>query len=205
MKRTLCLAMSLTLGSLALPGLSAHAAPPGTAKPGPAKALSPGEGSPARRYFTDVVLVNQHGEQMRFYTDLIKGKVVAINSFFGDCTGSCPIIMRSFSQIQEALGDRLGKEVSLLSLSVDPLTDTPSRLMDYARKLSARPGWYFLTGKKENVDQALFKLGQSVQAKEAHLNIVIIGNERTGLWKKAFALAPPDQLIRLVEGVLQDR
>ena len=64
---------------------------------------------------------------------------------------------RNFAKIQEALGDRLGKDVHLISLTVDPETDTPSRLKEYAEKLGAKPGWHLLTGKKENIDLALSK------------------------------------------------
>ena len=161
--------------------------------------------SAAHEYFTDVVLVNQEGEKMRFYSDLLEGKVVIINSFFGTCQGSCLPMNRNLEKVQEALGDRVGKEVRILSISVDPTVDTPPALKEYAKKLHARPGWYFLTGDRANVDFALKKLGQFVSDKQDHLNILIIGNERTGLWKKAFGLASSDELVKVVESVLKDQ
>src|SRR6266699_2360104 len=142
--------------------------------------------TPAHKYFTDVQLVNQNGEKMRFYTDLLQGKVVIINSFFGTCQGSCLPMNRNLERVQQALGDHVGKDVHIISISVDPTVDTPASLKEYAKKLHARPGWYFLTGEKRNVDFALTKLGQFVVDKQDHLNILIIRNERTGLWKKAF-------------------
>ena len=161
--------------------------------------------SPAQSYFTDVVLVNQNGEKMRLYSDLLHGKVVIINSFFAACQGSCLPISRNLEKVQEALGDRVGKNVHLISISVDPTVDTPAALKEYAKKLHARPGWYFLTGDKQNVEFALKKLGQFVTDKQDHLNIIIIGNEPTGLWKKAFGLAQSDELIKVVESVLNDQ
>lgn len=161
--------------------------------------------SPAHKYFTDVVLINQNGEKMRLYTDLLQGKVVIINSFFATCQGSCLPMNRNLEKVQQALGDRLGKDVYIISISVDPTVDTPSGLKEYAKKLNAREGWYFLTGDKQNVEFALTKLGQFVSDKQDHLNIFIIGNERTGLWKKAFGLAPSDQLVKIVESVLNDK
>ena len=107
--------------------------------------------------------------------------------------------------MQLALGDRVGKDVHIISISVDPLVDTPANLKAYAKKLHARPGWYFLTGEKQNVDFALGKLGHLVSRKEEHLNIFIIGNERTGLWKKAFGLAQSDEIVKVVESVLNDK
>jgi len=161
--------------------------------------------SSARTYFTDVLLVNQDGQKMRFYSDLLQGKVVIINSFFGTCQGSCLPMNRNLEKVQEALGDKVGKEVRIISISVDPETDTPARLKDYAAKLHAKPGWYFLTGDRQNVEFALRKLGQYVSDKQDHLNIIIIGNERTGLWKKAFGLARSDELVKVVESVLNDQ
>ena len=161
--------------------------------------------SAAEKYFSDVELINQDGQKMRFYSDVLKDKVVVINTFFTTCTGVCPPINRNLEKVQEALGDRLGKDAFLISMSVDPETDTPSRLKEYSRRFHARPGWIFLTGKKENVDWALYKLGQYVEAKEGHTNIIIIGNEPKGLWKKAFGLAKADELIKVVEDVIGDR
>ena len=161
--------------------------------------------SAAQRYFTDTVLINQNGEKMRFYTDLLKGKTVIIDSFFATCQGSCLPMSRNLEKVQNLLGDRLGKDVSIISISVDPIVDTPSSLKAYAKKLNARPGWHFLTGDKANVDTVLKKLGQFVDDKQDHLNIFIIGNERTGLWKKAFGLAKSEDLMKVVDSVINDQ
>lgn len=163
------------------------------------------EQSAAHKYFTDVVLINQNGEKMRFYSDLLQGKVVIINSFFGTCQGSCLPMNRNLEKVQAALGDRVGKEVRIISISVDPTVDTPASLKEYSKKLHAKPGWYFLTGDKQNVDFALNKIGHFVPDKQDHLNIFIIGNESTGLWKKAFGLAQSDELVKVVESVLNDQ
>ena len=163
------------------------------------------EPSAAQKYFSDVELVNQDGEKVRFYSDMLKGKTVVIYPFFTTCTSVCPPMSRNMEKVQEALGERVGRDVFLISISVDPLTDTPPRLKEYAQKFHARKGWTFLTGKKENVDWALYKIGQYVESKDDHTTIWIIGNEATGLWKKAFGLAKAEELIGLVEGVMNDK
>ena len=163
------------------------------------------EQSAAQKYFTDVVLTNQYGERMRLYSDLLKGKVVIINSFFATCPGSCLPMARNLQKIQVALGDRVGKDVFIISISVDPTVDTPASLKEYAKKVAAGPGWYFVTGDKTSIDFALRKLGQYVDDKQDHTNIFIIGNERTGLWKKAFGLAKSEELVKVVESVLNDQ
>jgi protein SCO1/2 len=162
------------------------------------------EQSPAQKYFTDVVLINQDGKQMRFYSDLLQGKVVIINSFFGTCQESCLPVNHNLEKLQQALGEHMGRDAHIISISVDPAIDTPANLKEYAEKLHAKPGWYFLTGDKQNVDMALNKVGLFVKEKQDHLNLIIIGNERTGLWKKSFGLAQIDELVKVVESVLND-
>ena len=157
----------------------------------------------ARNYFTDVQLVNQHGDTMRLYSDLMEGKTVVINSFFATCQAVCPALSKNFNDIQAHLGDR--KDVTLISISLDPENDTPAKLREYAKRVGAKPGWYFLTGTKQNVDAALRKLGQYVDDKNSHFNVILIGNDRTGLWKKALGLAPAKELIPIVDSVVNDK
>jgi cytochrome oxidase Cu insertion factor (SCO1/SenC/PrrC family) len=168
----------------------------------PAAALGPL--TAGHRYFTDAELVNQDGRRVRFYTDLLSGKVVVINTFFTACTGSCLVMHNTLARLQERLGDRLGRDINLLSLSVDPEVDTPAMLHTYAQRFRARPGWHFLTGDKSVVAGVLKKLGQFVENRDAHSSILLIGNEPTGLWKKAFGLGKPEAIFAVVDSVLAD-
>jgi len=198
MSAAIRLVLSALLAAVAV--VPVAAAPPQTPSP-----VRQRDSRGAHEYFTDVVLVDHAGRPQRLYSDLLRDKVVVVNSFFTSCIASCPIIMGKMTRIQEALGDRLGRDVHLLSVTVDPAIDTPARLKEYAARLGARSGWYLLSGAPANVRLALRKLGEVAKTQEAHLNILLIGNEPTGLWKKALALAAPDELVRLVQGVLEDR
>jgi protein SCO1/2 len=213
MKRTL-LAIALCLSAAASAAAQTPARP---APPPPAEVADPHAGhhmgdaakqeqpSPAQKYFSDVELLDQDGRRLRFYTDVLKGKTVVLNAFFTTCTSVCPPMNRNMEKIQAALGERAGKDVFLVSISVDPETDTPARLKEYSQKFHAGPGWMFLTGKKENVEWALYKVGQYVEAKDDHTTVIIVGNEATGLWKKAFGMAKPAELIQIVESVADDK
>ena len=213
MKKTLC-SILICLAASAAAAQQQQTAPRPAPPPKPAEVADPHAGhhmaeqqaqqSPAAKYFSDVELLDQDGRKVRFYTDMLKGKTVVINAFFTTCTSVCPPMNRNMEKVQEALGDRLGRDVFLVSISVDPATDTPTRLKEYAQKFHARPGWIFLTGKKENVDWALYKLGQYVEAKDDHKTVIIVGNEKTGLWKKAFGLANAADLVSIVKGVADD-
>ncbi|HEX2059794.1 MAG TPA: SCO family protein [Thermoanaerobaculia bacterium] len=154
------------------------------------------------KYFTDLELVDHNGKKVRFYSDLIDGKIVVINSFFATCTGVCPVMSGTFKKIQAALGDRIGRDVHLVSIAVDPENDTPAQLRKYAKATAARPGWTFITGDKESVETALYKLGLKTANKESHTPVVLIGNEPKGVWKKAYGLAAADEVVRLVQEVV---
>jgi protein SCO1/2 len=178
----------------------------GEAAQGPRASGSPSpQSSASQRYFTDVPLLDQDGVKRRFYSDLLQGKVVIINVLFTRCDNACPVMSQTFARIQEYLGDRLGTDVHMLSISVDSDTDTPAVLKAYASSFKARPGWFFLSGDKHNVDASLQKLGQRVERKEDHSNLFLIGNDRTGLWKKVFGMAPYEEIVRVLETVLNDK
>lgn len=169
------------------------------------RAAAPAGDPEARKYFSDVVLVDQDGHEHRFYSDLLAGKTVVINAFFTSCTGVCPVLSGKMAALQTKLGDRLESEVRLISISVDPATDTPDKLHDYAERFGAREGWYLLGGTKENVDWALYRVGQYVESPEAHTNVMILGNEPAHFWRKVLGLVPTDELMRSVDEVAAEK
>lgn len=189
-----------TLAVLALATTAAVAMAPAAAAERPVE-----QRETARSYFTDTVLVDQHGKEVHFYSDLMDGKVVVIDSMFTTCVAVCPVMSKKMKAIAEAAGDRLGRDVQLISISVDPAADTPAKLRDYATRNGApAKGWSFLTGSPDNVQTVLGKLGFAVEDKDAHSTLVLIGNERTGLWKKANGLASPAELVEIFASVLDD-
>ena len=153
----------------------------------------------------DIVLLNQNGERVHVYGDLIKGKVVAINTIFTTCTTICPPMGATFSKLRELIGGRIGEDVNLISISVDPVTDTPQRLKAWGEKFHAGPGWTLLTGPKHEVDRLLKALKVFSADKWDHAPIVLIGSEASGEWTRAYGLAPPSKLAEIIAGVIGDK
>jgi protein SCO1/2 len=152
-----------------------------------------------REYFTDLPLVTQDGKPVRFYTDILKGKVVLISFVYTNCTDVCPILMPNLAEIQDGLGDRFGRDVHFVSISVDPEDDTPEELKEYGAKYGAKPGWTFLTGKKENVDWVVYKLGQYAEDFEDHTMLFLLGDVRNGRWRKFRGdQAPETNLLKIL-------
>jgi protein SCO1/2 len=161
------------------------------------RAEAPGSGA---QRFPNVALRTQYGTSVRFYDDLIKGKVVLINFMFTTCTSICPRTTANLVKVEEILGERLGRDVRIVSVSVDPANDTPEVLRKYAARYGTKPGWYFVTGKRSDIDLIRKKLGayEDDGDKTQHSGVLIYGNEATGQWAATPSLANPTTIARSV-------
>lgn len=156
---------------------------------GPAAAAGAGSTPWGADYFPNVPLVSHEGKTVRFFDDLIKDKVVAINFIYTSCPDVCPLETARLREVQEILGDRVGKDVFMYSITIDPERDTPEVLRQYAEKFDVGPGWLFLTGKEADITLLRKKLGLLSDADrpddlEAHSLSLVIGNQSTGRWMK---------------------
>src|SRR5262245_32417681 len=107
----------------------------------------------------NVPLVTHEGQAVTFYDDLIRGKVVAINMMYAECEGICPLATSNLVRVQELLGERAGRDVFLYSLTLQPELDTPQRLQEYAVMHGVKPGWFFLTGLRADLERLRYHLG----------------------------------------------
>ena len=135
-------------------------------------------------YLPNVPVVTQDGKTLAFYDDVIKGKIVVINFIYTTCRDVCPLTSARLAQVQERLGDKIGRDVFFVSVSIDPETDTPALMKAQADALRARPGWLFLTGKREDIDAIRYKLGERSRSLTEHRNEVLFGNDKTGEWAR---------------------
>ena len=165
----------------------------------PAEADVPHDDQLSKMNIPDIELLDQNGRKIHFYTDLIKGQTVAINFIFTTCTTICPPLGATFARVQKELGD---KDVRFISISVDPVTDTPERLKAWGAKFHAGDRWTFVTGSKPQVDELLRALGASSARREDHSPTVLIGNDATGNWTRTYGLAKASQLVQIVNDAI---
>jgi protein SCO1/2 len=166
----------------------------------PAPAAAAGdENHPVRQQIPDIDCLDQDGKRLRFNTDLVKGKVVVINFIFTSCTYTCPRLGQSFARLQTTLGDRTGKDVHLISISTDPVTDTPSRLKEWATRMHAKPGWTLVTGDKAEIDRLLKVMTGDPSGQATHSPLLLIGNESKGSWIEAYAFDNPVRLVQQID------
>lgn len=168
---------------------------------------APNESRWGANYFPNVPLVNQDGKTVRFYDDLLKGKIVAVYLMYTTCQYSCPLETARLAQAQRLLGDRVGKDIFFYSISIDPKHDIPQVLKGYAEKYHAGPGWQFLTGKPADIELISKKLGLYSEPdpanRDGHIPVLMIGNVPTGQWMKNSALDNPRFLATMIGQFLE--
>ena len=161
-------------------------------------------------WFTNVEVKTHDGRTLRFYDDVMKGKIILINFFFTDCDDICPLMTENLARVQGLLGPRAGKDIFMVSISLQPERDTPEVLAAYARSYAVGPGWLFLTGKKDDIELLRHRLGfvdsDPVQDAdlEQHIGTVRIANEPMHRWAMSPALLNPTALVRAVKRVIPE-
>lgn len=159
----------------------------------------------SRLAIPDVELLDQDGRKVRFYTDLVRDRVVAINFIFTTCTTICPPLGATFARVQKELGERTGRDVSFVSISVDPVTDTPERLKAWGAKFHAGPSWMFVTGDKPQVSELLRAFGAASATPQDHSPTILIVDDARGQWTRTYGLAPPSQLVKLINEAINGK
>lgn len=152
-------------------------------------------------YIPNFTVTTQRGKPVKFYDDLVKGKIVIISFIYTSCTDICPLTTARIAQLEEKLGDMVGREVFLISMTVDPKTDTPERLKEYAERFGAGPGWSFVTGRPEDIRAINYKFGDRSPILSEHRNEVVIGNDATGEWQKDSVFGDIDRLALTVRSL----
>jgi protein SCO1/2 len=168
-------------------------------------------GSAAARmegYFPNTVLETHEGKTVRFYDDLLRGRTVLINFMFTSCQGICPLTTSNLVRVQKALGPRVGEDVFLYSITLDPEQDTPKVLKRYAKAVGVGPGWTFLTGERKEIEALRRKLGlydpdPVIDADMMqHAGLVVYGNESMGRWAVIPGQLSPDAIVKAVYRVM---
>ena len=143
----------------------------------------------------DTVLTDQNGKAVKFRTEVLADRLAVVNFIYTTCTTVCPVQSALIADLQQRLGERSGKEVSLISVSVDPLRDTPLRLKEFAARYKAGPGWRFLTGSRQAVDEVLKAFDVYTPNFADHPAAVLVGNPRSGEWVRLFGFPSTDQIL----------
>ena len=187
----------LTTGSAVLGGMAATGA--AVAGLGLARPAAADQGR-----IPDVEVVDQDGRRFRFYSDLVRGRIVTLNFMFTSCGETCPLVTQNLTQLQDLLGDRVGRDIFMYSLTLQPEVDTPEVLRDYAESYGVKPGWRFLTGAKDDIELLRKSLGFASLdpeldiIKDEHTGLVRFGNAALDRWSACPGLSRPEFLAKAI-------
>lgn len=158
-------------------------------------------------YYTNVEVITHEGKSARFYDDLVKGKTVLFNFIYTSCADICPGMTQNLVEVQSMLGDSVGRDIFMYSLTLEPEQDTPERLKAYAETFNVGPGWLFLTGKPGNLELLRRRLGfvdpepELDADPDQHTGILRFGNEPIDRWSAVPALSDPEFIVEAVHRV----
>ncbi|MEE8556480.1 MAG: SCO family protein [Myxococcota bacterium] len=154
--------------------------------------------------FSNILLRTHEDQPVRFYDDLVRDRTVIINFMYTTCPLICPGTAANLSKVHALLGDRMGDDILMLSISLDPDTDTPELLKRYWEIFGARKGWIYLRGDYDEVDLLRHQLGvydpdPVIDADiTQHSGIITFGNDRTDRWGALPALMKSDEIVETI-------
>jgi protein SCO1 len=170
-------------------------------------ATSPAKSNTSHPVIPDTEVIDQDGERFLFYSDLIKDRVVLINFFYQSCGYFCPLATQNLRQVQDLLADRMGQDIFMYSITLQPVFDRPHILKDYADTWEIRPGWKFLTGEAADIEHLRKSLGFASLDPDYdlildnHTGILRYGNGRLDRWAATPALARPAWIAKAVNSI----
>jgi len=159
----------------------------------------------AREYFTNIELIDQNGQRLAFYDDVLKGNIVVISFIFTNCQGACPLMTRNLTMIRDMLPSNVRDEIQFISISLDPVRDTPAAMKEFAQTHDAdQERWLWLTGQPDNVNLITKKLGSYTDELEAHTTTLIAANVRDAHWTKIAPNVPPRGVVERLRMLVEE-
>jgi protein SCO1/2 len=151
----------------------------------------------------DVALRDQQGREVRLRA-LLAERTVALNFIFTGCSSFCPPQTAVFRSVQARLDELRSARYAplLLSLTLDPLNDTPQALTQYAARFDARlglaQGWLMLTGAPDVVERTTRAFDASAGNPDDHPAQLWVGCSANARWLRSSGLASADDVLRMM-------
>jgi len=192
------------LAALAVAPITSARAARATPAGGAAEPRLSGHERVRRQHLPNVPLTAHTGARLMFYDDLVKDKKVIINFMYAKCAGICPPVTMNLTRVQKLLGDRVGRDIFMYSITLKPAEDTVEALRDYAVEHQTGPGWWFLTGSPPDVEHLRRALGftyaDPVEDADTsnHIGMLRYGVEPLTRWAACPGMANPAHIVRSI-------
>jgi protein SCO1 len=157
--------------------------------------------------FPNVVLISHEGKSYRFYDDLIRNKIVIINFFYAGCGDICPLTTQTLVEVQHRLNGRVGRDMFMYSITLQPELDTPEIMQSYVETYGVQPGWLFMRASRDDTELLRRRLGYVdpdpvLDADlETHIGVVKFGNDAIGRWAACPSFGDPEEIVSAILSV----
>ncbi|MGF7213513.1 protein SCO1/2 [Skermanella aerolata] len=170
--------------------------------------LEPSKSDSSYDRLPNTILQSQDGKSYRFYEDLVKDKIVAINFFYTKCRNVCRLTIQNLAETQRLLGGRVGRDIFMYSITLQPEIDTPETIKEYVKVYDVQPGWLFLRGSRADTDmlRRKFGLASSDPAIDAdpnqHIGNIWFSNDATDRWAASTPFDSPEEIVETLLSVI---
>jgi protein SCO1/2 len=149
----------------------------------------------------DVSVTDQDGIKKNIYTDMIKDKIVAINFIYTTCKHVCVPMSAVFSGVSNLIKLKKNNKnnFKLISITLDPKTDTPKKLKVFLKTYGNHSDWSLVSGDSNMIKKLLIEAGVKEEIPLGHTPFTIIGNPATNSWKKIEGIVKPDIIFNKME------
>jgi protein SCO1 len=157
-----------------------------------------------QQHLPNVEVVTHTGKRVRFYDDLVKDKKVIINFMYARCDGICVPVTMNLNRVQKRLGDRVGRDIFMYSITLKPAEDSPENLRLYREHHGVDGSWLFLTGAPHDIDHLRRALGFAIgdPAEDAdisnHIGMIRYGVEPRMRWAACPGTASPEHIVQSI-------
>lgn len=142
----------------------------------------------------DVTLINQDGKKVRLTQLVNSNQPVIVDFIYGTCTTICPVLSAGFTNLQNKLSTG-GRNIRLISITIDPENDSPKVMKDYLKRYRAKPGWDFLTGSRSDIDKVMKAFNAYIPDKMSHYPLNLIRSPKDGTWVRLFGIMSSRELM----------
>lgn len=154
---------------------------------------------PAAEPNLDLPVTTDDGRSVRFLSDVVAGKTAFINFIYTECGGMCPLQGRNFGVLSHALSDRLAKDVVLISITIDPVVDSPAKLARWKARYTPGPGWTCVTGDPAVIRQLLTELIGDISPQSGHNATAVALYPQTLKIVRFNSLSGPGEFVRRLD------
>jgi protein SCO1 len=163
------------------------------------------------QHLPNLPLINHEGKRVLFYEDLVKNKVVSINFFYAKCDEICPLVLANLAKVQKLLGDQVGRQFFMYSITLKPEEDNVDVVRNYRESWHAGPGWTFFTGKPADIEKIRKGIGFTYpdpaidNDKTQHIGNIRYGNEPLMYWAACPGMAHAKYVAETLEWMIHPR